>query len=77
MTIIGSERGGRIMTDMQKPKFVDTEWFVGTPGQWHLKPGAPAEVKREFNRWMKAFESASKPPQNPPVIDVDPEDLRK
>lgn len=36
------------------PKFMDSPYFVDEPGNWHLKPGAPEEVVKEFNAYMKA-----------------------
>lgn len=35
------------------PKFLDSPYFVDEPGNWHLKPGAPEEVVKEFNAYMK------------------------
>ena len=35
------------------PKFYDSPYFVDEPGNWHLKPGAPEEVVKEFNSYMK------------------------
>ena len=37
-----------------KPKFYDSPYFVDEPGNWHLKPGAPEDVKKEFEAYMKA-----------------------
>ena len=41
----------------ETPKFIDSPYFVGEPGNWHLKPGAPAEVVEEFEAFMKADEA--------------------
>lgn len=38
------------------PKFYDSPFFVDEPGNWHLKPGAPEEVVKEFENFMKAME---------------------
>jgi len=35
------------------PKFYESEYFVPEVGNWHLKPGAPKEIKDEFNTYMK------------------------
>ena len=35
------------------PKFIDSPYFVPEPGNWHLKPGAPEEVVKEFEEYMK------------------------
>jgi hypothetical protein len=43
------------MTSMERPKFINSPFFVNTPGNWHLLPGAPEKVVREFNRWTKAY----------------------
>lgn len=39
-----------------RPAFLDSEYFVGEPGNWHLKPGAPKEVVQEFNEFMEGDE---------------------
>lgn len=36
------------------PKFYDSPYFVDEPGNWHLKPGAPKEVVKEFEDYMKS-----------------------
>ena len=36
------------------PKFYDSPYFVDEPGNWHLKPGAPEEVVKEFQSFMEA-----------------------
>lgn len=38
----------------EMPKFMDSPYFVDEPGNWHLKPGAPPEVVKEFEAYMKA-----------------------
>lgn len=37
------------MTSVKRPDFIDSPYFVGEPDNWHLKPGAPKEVVKEFN----------------------------
>ena len=41
------------------PKFITSEYFVDEPDNWHLKPGAPAEVQKEFDDWMKMQQEAN------------------
>lgn len=36
-----------------RPNFIDSPFFVGEPGNWHLKPGAPKEVQKEFERFRQ------------------------
>ena len=36
-----------------RPKFMDSPYFVMEEDNWHLKPGAPADVIREFNEFME------------------------
>lgn len=36
----------------QQPKFVDSPYFVGEPGNWHLKPGAPKEIQTELEDFL-------------------------
>ncbi|NLZ34313.1 MAG: hypothetical protein GX889_05285 [Clostridiales bacterium] len=38
------------MTSVKRPDFIDSPYFVGEPDNWHLKPGAPKEVVKEFNK---------------------------
>ncbi len=33
---------------MPMPKFFTSEFFVAEVDNWHLKPGAPPEVVKEF-----------------------------
>lgn len=35
-----------------EPGFAKSEYFVPEPGNWHLKPGAPEKVRREFEAFM-------------------------
>ena len=28
------------------------EWVITDTDNWHLKPGAPEEVQKEFAKWM-------------------------
>lgn len=41
---------------IQKPNFVDSPYFVAEENNWHLKEGAPEDVKREFEEYM-AYEA--------------------
>ena len=38
--------------DAMMPEFAQSEWFVAEPDNWHLKPGAPPEIVKEFEEWM-------------------------
>ena len=35
------------------PSFIDSEYFVMEFGNWHLLPGAPEELVKEFKEYMK------------------------
>ena len=35
------------------PSFFTSEWFVPEVDNWHLKDGAPPEVVKEFEAYMK------------------------
>lgn len=35
------------------PKFMSSPYFVPEFDNWHLKPGAPKEVRDEFNAMLK------------------------
>lgn len=45
---------------VQKPNFVDSPYFVAEDGNWHLKDGAPEEIKEEFEEYMKYSEECEK-----------------
>lgn len=36
-----------------KPKFADSPYFVPEEDNWHLKEGAPEDVVKEFEEYMK------------------------
>jgi len=40
-----------------RPDFLDSPYFVMEEDNWHLKPGAPAEIVKEFNEYMGIKES--------------------
>lgn len=35
-----------------RPKFLDSPYFVEEPFNWHLLPGAPEEIVKEFEEYM-------------------------
>ncbi|WP_214484480.1 hypothetical protein [Bacillus sp. SM2101] len=37
----------------KEPKFMKSPYFNEKPGNWQLKPGAPEEVKKEFEEFME------------------------
>lgn len=43
------------------PKFFESPYFVDEPGNWHLKSGAPEDVKKEFDEYMKSMEPVPMP----------------
>ncbi|XJZ25959.1 hypothetical protein ACF5W4_11155 [Bacillota bacterium Lsc_1132] len=52
-----------------RPKFLDSEYFVDEPGNWHLKPGAPDDVVKEFQEFMDGDEAEEpQKPIRPPVV---------
>lgn len=46
------------MTSFRRPDFVDSPFFVDDLGNWHLKPGAPADVVKEFNEFLEMMDLA-------------------
>lgn len=42
----------------QMPEWFE-EWVVCETDNWHLKPGAPEDVKREFAEYMKVHDSTN------------------
>lgn len=43
---------------IRKPNFVDSPFFVAEEDNWHLLPGAPEEVVKEFEEYMKEHREA-------------------
>jgi len=41
----------------EQPEFTKSSYFVGEPGNWHLKPGAPADVVVEFTLFMESVDA--------------------
>lgn len=43
---------------MERPKFLDSPYFVldGKDGGWELKDGAPEDVRKEFEEYMRRRE---------------------
>ncbi|PMC39177.1 hypothetical protein CJ195_04365 [Bacillus sp. UMB0899] len=37
---------------IKRPDFMNSIYFVDEPGNWHLKEGAPAEIRKEFEDYM-------------------------
>lgn len=44
---------------IEMPKFMNSEYFVEEFGNWHLKDGAPPDVVKEFDEYMKAEAEAN------------------
>ncbi len=42
------------MTEVRRPDFLDSPYFVNEQDNWHLKNGAPQEVIDEFNQYMES-----------------------
>lgn len=45
---------------VEAPKFTNSPYFVPEPDNWHLKDGAPADVRKEFEEFMREQEEANK-----------------
>lgn len=45
---------------MTEPEFAKSPYFVPEDGNWHLKEGAPEEVKKEFEEYKKYEEELKK-----------------
>lgn len=43
---------------LERPKFIDSEYFVPEFGNWHLKPGAPKEIQEEFEEYKRQEKEA-------------------
>lgn len=40
---------------VMRPKFVDSPYFVPEEDNWHLKDGAPGDIKAEFEQFMSEY----------------------
>lgn len=47
-----NNEGGRIKM-IAAPKFIESPYFVPEVDNWHLKEGAPDDIKKEFDEYMK------------------------
>jgi hypothetical protein len=48
------------MIPREIPKFINSEFFIPEPGNWHLKEGAPKEIVKEFEEFKKSMEQPKK-----------------
>jgi len=44
-----------------RPEFTNSSFFVDEPGNWHLKPGAPKELKAELENYLSSLENIDEP----------------
>lgn len=44
---------------VETPKFIESEFFVSDFGNWHLKEGAPEDIKEEFEAFMSLYNENS------------------
>ncbi|MGG3564481.1 hypothetical protein ABES03_23090 [Neobacillus rhizosphaerae] len=44
-----------------RPEFTKSQFFVDEPGNWHLKPGAPKELKEELENYLSSLEDVDEP----------------
>ncbi|MCM3163883.1 hypothetical protein KDJ21_015730 [Metabacillus litoralis] len=44
------------------PSFVKSEFFVDEPGNWHLKEGAPDEMKKELKEYVESLNAIQDEP---------------
>lgn len=47
----------------ERPKFMDSPYFVPEPNNWHLKEGAPEEVQKEFKEFMETLKLGHQRPR--------------
>lgn len=59
---------------IKEPKFMKSEFFVPQPGNWHLQPGAPDEIVREFTEFMAQLGQHTPPPFEPQDVPFDEDD---
>ena len=43
------------MIPIREPNFIKSEYFYIDDKGWHLRKGAPDDLKKEFNTFMKKF----------------------
>ncbi|PLR94133.1 hypothetical protein [Bacillus sp. T33-2] len=49
---------------IKRPEFIKSPYFMDEPGNWHLKTGAPEDLKKEFERYMESIEVIPVEPGN-------------
>ena len=54
------------MSMMGRPDIFNSPYFVMEPDNWHLKPGAPEKLKKEFKRFMRDFRHSNGEPETDP-----------
>lgn len=47
---------------IKRPEFMNSIYFVAEPGNWHLKEGAPTELRKEFEDYMESMNSIQDEP---------------
>lgn len=43
----------------KQPDFMKSPYFVDEPGNWHLKSGAPEDIKEEFELFVQELEDSN------------------
>lgn len=56
------------------PKFLDSPYLAGEPGNWRLEEGAPEELKKEFTDYITNIRMLENM-QTSTIIELDPKDL--
>lgn len=44
-----------------RPNFMKSPYFIEEPGNWHLKQGAPKELQKELEGYLKSLEDDDDP----------------
>ena len=55
------------MSMKYRPDIFESPFFVMEPDNWHLKPDAPEELKREFEEYMRDFRHSNGHDDDEPV----------
>ena len=49
----------------ERPRFMDSPYFVMEPNNWHLKDGAPESLRKEFDEFMRQTDMTKNNENNP------------
>ncbi|MEW9110847.1 hypothetical protein ACQCT6_19560 [Cytobacillus gottheilii] len=46
----------------KRPDFMNSSYFVDEPGNWHMKAGAPKELREQLELYLQSLEEPNNEP---------------